>query len=63
MDRLANLFLACILAGFALIHMPVSAVSFLSSLSSFFVVVGVLAILVFSFVLIYLGVKALFTKL
>ncbi|MFJ5715072.1 hypothetical protein QNH39_07320 [Neobacillus novalis] len=61
MDRLANLFFVCILAGFALIHMPV--ISFLAGMTSFFHVVGALAILVFSFVLLYLGIKALFTKL
>ncbi|CAH2713604.1 MULTISPECIES: hypothetical protein [Neobacillus] len=61
MNHVAALFLACILAGFALIKMPV--VSFLAGLSSIFHVVGVLAILVFSFALLYLGVKALFTKL
>jgi hypothetical protein len=61
LDRLANLFLACILAGFALVHMP--TISFLTGLSSFFHLVGALTILVFSFVLLYLGVKALFQKL
>jgi hypothetical protein len=61
MHQLANLFLACILAGFALIYMPF--IYFLSSLSSFFHVVGALAILVFSIALLYLGLKALFTKL
>ncbi|MEH7505759.1 hypothetical protein V7152_28035 [Neobacillus drentensis] len=60
MDRLANLFLACILAGFALVHLP--GISFLAGLSSFFHVVGALAILVFSIVLLFLGVKALFNK-
>jgi hypothetical protein len=63
MDRLANLFLACILAGFALINFPVSAAPFLTSLLSFIHLVGALAILGFSFVLLYLGIKALFTKL
>ncbi|MFP5105501.1 hypothetical protein ACSU6B_01825 [Neobacillus sp. C211] len=61
MDRLANLFLACILAGFALVNMP--TISFLAGLSSFFHIVGALAILVFSFVLLYQGVKSLFSKL
>jgi hypothetical protein len=61
MDRLANLFLACILAGFALVHLP--GISFLAGLSSFFHVVGALAILVFSIVLLFLGVKALFNKM
>jgi len=63
MDRLAYLFLACILAGFALVNFPVSAAPFLNSLLSFIHLVGALSILVFSFVLIYLGVKALFRKL
>lgn len=61
MDRLANLFLACILAGFALVHMP--GISFLAGLASFFHIVGALAILVFSLVLLYLGIKALFKEL
>ncbi len=61
MNQVAVLFLACILAGFALVNMP--AISFLASLSSFFTVVGALAILVFSIALLYLGVKALFTQL
>ncbi|WP_042356578.1 hypothetical protein [Bacillus rubiinfantis] len=61
MNQTAVLFLACILAGFALLKMP--AVSFLASLSSLFHVVGALAILVFSVAILYLGVKALFSKL
>jgi hypothetical protein len=61
MHHLAALFLACILAGFALVHLP--EISFLAGLSSFFYIVGALAILVFSLVILYLGVKALFTKL
>ena len=61
MDRLAGLFLACILAGFALVHLP--GISFLAGLASFFHIVGALAILVFSLVLLYLGIKALFKVL
>ncbi|WP_040204382.1 hypothetical protein [Neobacillus jeddahensis] len=61
MNQVATLFLACILAGFALVHMP--TISFLAGLTPFFTVVGGLAILVFSFALLYLGVKALFSKL
>ncbi|MCM3567935.1 hypothetical protein [Neobacillus mesonae] len=60
MNHVAVLFLACILAGFALVKMP--AISFLASLSSFFHVVGALAILVFALALLYLGVKALFKQ-
>jgi hypothetical protein len=61
MNQLANLFLACILAGFALIHMP--TIPFLAGLSSFFHIIGALAILVFAFALLYQGVKALFKKM
>ncbi|AZU61140.1 hypothetical protein [Neobacillus mesonae] len=61
MNQAAYLFLACILAGFALVKMP--AISFLASLSSLFDVVGALAILVFSVAILYLGVKGLLNKL
>ncbi|MFY0760124.1 hypothetical protein AB1K32_14740 [Metabacillus dongyingensis] len=61
MDRLIFLFLAAIFAGFALVEMPLAG-TFLASIEPFTTVVGVLAILVFSFVLIYNGVKSLFNK-
>jgi flagellar motor component MotA len=61
MNQLAVLFFACILAGFALIK--VAAVTFLSSLSSFIIIVGALAILIFALALLYLGIKALFKGL
>ncbi|MEM5016593.1 MULTISPECIES: hypothetical protein [Metabacillus] len=61
MDRLIFLFLAAILAGFALVELPLAG-TFLASLAPFTTVVGVLAILVFSFVLIFHGVKSLFNK-
>ncbi|MEH7109882.1 MULTISPECIES: hypothetical protein [Bacillaceae] len=57
MQQVSILYLACILAGFALIKMP--AISFLSGLSSFFHIVGSLAILVFAFAVLYQGVKSL----
>ncbi|MGZ4159282.1 MAG: hypothetical protein ACXVNF_00565 [Neobacillus sp.] len=60
MKSLAFLFLACILAGFALVNLP--AISFLSGLFPFFHIVGALAVLVFSFALIYEGLKAFFSK-
>ncbi|MCM2533782.1 hypothetical protein NDK43_17040 [Neobacillus pocheonensis] len=60
MKHLAFLFLVSILAGFALVNLP--AISFLAGLFPFFHIVGALAVLVFSFALIYLGVKALFSK-
>ncbi|MCM3767325.1 MULTISPECIES: hypothetical protein [Bacillaceae] len=57
MNQTAVLFLACILAGFALVKMP--AISFLAGLSSFFHVIGALAILIFALAILYYGVKAL----
>ncbi|MBS4212262.1 MULTISPECIES: hypothetical protein [Neobacillus] len=61
MNQTAILFLACILAGFALVKMP--TISFLASLSSLFHVIGALAILIFALATLYLGAKAFFKKL
>jgi hypothetical protein len=55
------LFLACILSGFALIRVPLDG-TFLASLSPFTTVVGLLTVLIFSLLLIYKGVKYLFSK-
>ncbi|MCM3595279.1 hypothetical protein M4D55_05690 [Metabacillus idriensis] len=60
MDRLIFLFLAAILAGFALLELSLPA--FLAFLAPFITFVGTLAILVFSFVLIFKAFKALFKK-
>ncbi|MHC0035615.1 hypothetical protein [Pseudoneobacillus sp. C159] len=54
------LFLACILAGFALTRLPV--LTFPATLNGLVHLIGVLAMLVFSFVLIYMGIKALIKK-
>ena len=54
------LFLACILSGFALIEVPLTD-TFLASLSPFTTVVGILTVLIFSLILIYKGVRYLFT--
>ncbi|MCT2536736.1 hypothetical protein NC661_14115 [Aquibacillus koreensis] len=61
MDRYPLLFLACILAGFALIRVPLTG--FLEPLSPLVFLVGVLSILVFSCVIIYHGVMALIKKI
>ncbi|WP_423801428.1 hypothetical protein [Neobacillus sp. SAB-20_R2A] len=61
MNQTAILFLACILAGFALVKMPV--IPFLASLASLFHVIGALAILIFALAILYLGAKAFFKKL
>ena len=55
------LFLAAILAGFALIEVPLAG-TFLAALAPFTTVVGVLTVLLFSVVLIYKAVRYLFTK-
>ncbi|PLR68917.1 MULTISPECIES: hypothetical protein [Bacillaceae] len=59
MDRLIFLFLAGIIAGFALIKVA-GFLGFLAFLAPFVKIVGVIAILVFSLVLILKGFKNLF---
>lgn len=61
MDNRVFLFLATILSGFALIKVPLD-VSFLKSVSLIADVIGILTVLVFSLVLIYKGVRTLFSK-
>jgi hypothetical protein len=61
MDRMILVFLASILAGFALINVPLGG-TFLAGLAPFTTIIGVLAVVVFSLVLIYHGLKALFSK-
>jgi hypothetical protein len=59
--NLVTLFLACILAGFALTNLP-SNLSFLSDLGNLFNIIGALSMIVFSFALLYQGVKGLIKK-
>jgi hypothetical protein len=54
------LFLACILAGFALLRVPVTG--FLAPLSPLVTVIGVLTVLLFALVLIYHGLMFLAGK-
>ncbi|KAB2337688.1 hypothetical protein F7731_08835 [Cytobacillus depressus] len=61
MNPLVILYLACVLAGIALIKVPVSAV-ITAGIASFFSIVGGIAIIVFSLALLYLGIKALIGK-
>ncbi|BDG36459.1 hypothetical protein [Saccharococcus caldoxylosilyticus] len=61
MDKLAFLFLACILAGFALIKLPLAG-SPLAGIQPITSLIGILAILVFSLVLIFRGIMALVGK-
>ncbi|MFD2445615.1 hypothetical protein ACFSO7_16770 [Bacillus sp. CGMCC 1.16607] len=59
--HLVALFLACIFSGFTLTKLP--NVSFLSGLGNLFDIIGVLAMIIFSLTLLYMGVKALFKEL
>ncbi|MGM0873821.1 MAG: hypothetical protein ACQEWV_03300 [Bacillota bacterium] len=61
MDNRIFLFLATILAGFALIKVPFDG-TFLESVSPVATVVGILTVVVFSLVMIYDGVRSLFSK-
>lgn len=61
MDNRIFLFLAAILSGFALIKVPL-ADSFLDGISPVTDVIGILAVIIFSLVLLYKGVKGLFSK-
>ncbi|MCZ8535731.1 hypothetical protein M9R32_00840 [Paenisporosarcina quisquiliarum] len=61
MDRFILLMLASILAGFALLKVPLSG-TFLAGLEPITNVIGVLAIVIFSLFLIFKGVMALLGK-
>jgi hypothetical protein len=57
LERSPFLYLACIIAGFALLRVPLTGI--LQPLSPLVVLIGVLAILLFSLVLIVQGVLCL----
>jgi hypothetical protein len=61
MDNRIFLFLATILSGFALIRVPLDD-TFLESVSPVTDIIGILTVIVFSLVLLYKGVKGLFSK-
>ncbi|MED3573258.1 hypothetical protein [Cytobacillus praedii] len=61
MQLLIFLYLASILSGFALINVPTSAI-ITPGIANFFDIVGGIAIVVFSFVLLYHGIKSLIKK-
>jgi hypothetical protein len=61
MDRFIFTMIAGILAGFALLKVPLD-VPFLSSFQTIITTIAIFAIVVFSFVLIYKAVMALFSK-
>ncbi|OLO36304.1 hypothetical protein BTR23_15620 [Alkalihalophilus pseudofirmus] len=61
MDRLILLMLASILAGFALLRVPVEG-TFIAGIEPITSTIGVLAILVFSLFLLYKGLMALLGK-
>lgn len=61
MHKQTLLFIACILSGFMLAHLPVSSV-ISAGIANFFKIVGGLTIIVFSVAIVYLGVKSLIGK-
>ncbi len=61
MDRYILLLLASIVAGFALIKVPLAG-TFLASLATVIHLIGVLAIVIFSLFLIFKGIMALLGK-
>ncbi|MFZ2463009.1 MAG: hypothetical protein WAW77_05190 [Caldibacillus thermoamylovorans] len=61
MDRHVLLFLAAVLSGFALVKVPLSGTVF-AAFTPFTSLIGVLAIIVFSLVLIIKGILALIRK-
>jgi hypothetical protein len=61
MDRNILLMLASILAGFALLRVPIAG-TFLDSLEPLTTLIGILAIVIFSLFLIFKGVMALLGK-
>lgn len=61
MDRFIFLMLAGILAGFALIKVPLSY-TFLASIAPITTTIGVLAVIIFSLYLIYKGLMAIAGK-
>lgn len=61
MYQLAIIYLAAILAGYALANLPVSAL-ITPGIAEFFVIVGGIAMIVFALALLYITVKALLNK-
>ena len=61
MDRFILLMLANILAGFALLKVPLSG-TFLAGLEPITNLIGILAIVIFSLVLMYKGLMAILRK-
>ena len=61
MDRLLFMMLASVLAGFALLQVPLSG-TFLAGIEPITDLIGMLAMLIFSLVLIYNGLMALVRK-
>ncbi|MBE4907526.1 hypothetical protein IMZ08_05540 [Bacillus luteolus] len=60
-DNLVFLYLACILAGFAIIKISTTA-AILISLKPILIIIAVIVILLFSFLIIWKGIKTLMKK-
>lgn len=61
MENRVLLYFVAILSGYALIKVPLTG-SFLAGITPITNILGILTVLVFALVLIYKGVKSLFSK-
>ena len=61
MNQLALLYVACILAGYALANLPTSAL-ITAEIASVFTIIGGLVMVVFAVALVILGVRAILGK-
>lgn len=61
MHQTVLLYLACVLAGFALANVPTSSV-ITAGIATFFQIIGGIAVIVFSVAILYLGIKTLLDK-
>ncbi|NHM31803.1 hypothetical protein [Neobacillus terrae] len=61
MNQLAYLYLACILAGLALLKVA-GGIGLVSGLGHLISIIAIVAVVVFAFAILYLGIRALLKK-
>ncbi|ARK31950.1 hypothetical protein [Halalkalibacter krulwichiae] len=61
MDRFIFLMIACIIAGFALLRVSLNG-TFLAGIEPITTIIGLITVILFSFVLIFNGVLVLFKR-
>ncbi|MGM8215428.1 hypothetical protein ACLIA0_07610 [Bacillaceae bacterium W0354] len=62
MNQVAWLYIAVILAGFALISLTARAASFIAPISSVLVGIGAITVIIFALAIIYLGLRELLSN-